>query len=108
MGKITFQFIVLLKRLAILLLLYSSCRLFFFVMYKEFFSGSLFTVALTFLSGLRFDVAAVIMINFIFIIMHLVPFNFFNSIFYQKILRFLFYIFNIPALALNILDIGYF
>ena len=100
---------VLLKRLSILLLIYSVLRLLFYLFNRQFFPFPFFPSILpAFFLGLRFDISAIIYSNLIFIILHLIPFQAFYNKSYQSILRILFYLFNIPLIILNCVDFVYF
>jgi len=103
------QLRLLVKRLALLLLLFFICRLtFYFANHASFESASLSELLIAFAAGLRFDLMTIISINFLFIFLHLVPGNWFYSNVTQGILRFLFLLVNIPALLLNCIDLEYF
>ena len=61
-----------------------------------------------FFSGLRFDLFSVLVTNALIILFHLVPAKWFLRKNYQKFLKSLYYVFNIPALLLNCIDFIYF
>jgi phosphoglycerol transferase MdoB-like AlkP superfamily enzyme len=103
------NFSLLIRRLGLLMLLYFVCRFFFlvfnFVYYSQLETG---TLVLSFVYGLRFDITAVIISNILFISLHLFPFSFFYSNIYQRVLKIIFNVFNIPFLLLNCIDFGLF
>ena len=93
---------LLLKRLGIVLMLYSVCRILFFLFNKEFFPhippGEF---GMLMLYGIRFDIASIIYVNIIFILLHLIPNPWFDKTGYQRLLKILFYTFNGIALLLE-------
>ncbi len=103
------NFVVLLRRLGLLILIYSLCRLLFLIFNFSYFAETDLSVILkSFFFGVRFDLTAVIISNILFISLHLLPFRFFYTIPYQRVLRILFNLVNIPLLLLNSIDWGLF
>lgn len=101
--------LLLCYRLAVLLLVYSLCRLFFLVFNREYFNITTFgEFLIVFLQGVRFDLAAIVLLNSLFIAGHLVPPRLFFKRNYQITLKIIFYLANIPALLFNLIDIGYY
>ena len=97
---------LLLQRIAVLLLLFSVCRILFLIFnYPYFEDAGTADILLSFLYGLRFDITAIVICNLLLIFLHFFPFLFFYSSWYQKILGFLFYLVNIPLLLLNCIDL---
>ncbi len=109
MREQIFHIKVLLKRLGILLLLYSVCRILFFVFNRDLFPyippGDFLQIMF---HGLRFDISSIIYVNFIFILMHILPNPWFDKVIYQRILRILYYVFNGVALMLESGDFIYY
>ena len=103
------QIIILLKRLAIVLGAYTLCRLFFLAFNYEMVQvvGKA-QLMLIFIYGLRFDVFSVLITNALFILLHLAPLKLFLRKNYQRLLKIVFFTFNIPALLLNCIDFVYF
>ena len=58
--------------------------------------------------GLRFDLAAVLYINALVILLMIVPFNFRFNIYYQRVVKYIFLMFNSLALAANVSDFIYY
>jgi phosphoglycerol transferase MdoB-like AlkP superfamily enzyme len=58
--------------------------------------------------GLMFDISAVVYINMIFILMHIIPFEFRYNDAYQKVLKYIFYVTNGIAIAMNGMDFVYY
>lgn len=105
MNRVTLLFL----RLGQLALLYSISRALFLAFNFQSFSqvpAQEFVSA--FLVGLRFDVAAICRINGLFIVLSLLPFSFTQSNGYQKFLRAVFLVSNIPFLIINVVDYEYF
>ncbi len=96
------------KRIGIIMLLYSLCRLLFLLFNINYFSGTgTGAMLLSFVYGIRFDISAVTYTNAFFIFFSLLPFAFFAN-WYQRVLKIVFYLFNIPALLLNCIDLAFF
>ena len=93
------------KRIIILLILYSISRIYFF--YNNF--DSFYPVKiLEFLEGIRFDLSAIIYINIPLFLLLLTPLNFKSKKKYKLLINIVFYITNIPFLILNNIDIEYY
>lgn len=91
------------------MLLYSVCRVLFYLFNMGLFPGlglGLFGTIL--IGGLRFDLSAVLYINLLFIFFQLLPIKFRYLPVYQKVLDYLFYVTNSIGLALNCIDIIYY
>jgi len=100
---------LLLMRLGQLVLLYSISRALFLAFNFQSFSQIPAPELLgAFLVGVRFDVAAICRINALFIVLSLLPIPFAYSTWYQKSLRVVFLISNIPFLIINVVDYEYF
>ena len=93
------------KRIIILLILYSISRIYLF--YNNF--DSFYPVKiLEFLEGIRFDLSAIIYINIPLFLLLLSPLNFKSKKNYKPLINIIFYITNIPFLILNNIDIEYY
>ena len=103
------QLINLLKQLGFVFLLYSFCRLLFYMFNKSYFQEISFTEfnALLFY-GLRFDAFSIAATNALYILLCALPFQFYYSKGYQKITSIIFIITNTAALSLNFIDFAYF
>lgn len=93
------------KKLGIAFLLFTLCRVVFFMVYTNNFSGVTFSL---FIYGLRFDMVAISFLMAPYIALQLLPFSFRNFNWYQKITNTLFYIGLILGITLNMVDVGYF
>lgn len=91
------------------MLLFSLCRVGFYLYNTSFFPGmTLGNFMYLMLGGLRFDLAAVLYVNLLFILLLLLPFNYRFAPVFQKVLRYLFIITNGIALAANVSDFIYY
>lgn len=101
--------ITLVRRLAILLILYTFCRILFFLLNsKSFESAEISNVLLAFLYGIRFDASIIFSSNLLFIIISILPFAFINSKRWYQGSKLLFLVVNIPLLLMNLADIEYY
>lgn len=91
------------------MLLFSLCRIGFFLfnyrMFPEVSISQFFTILK---GGLVFDISAVVYINVLFIFLHIVPFEIRYNNIYQKVLEYLFFVTNGIALAMNGMDFVYY
>ncbi len=109
MQMVLIPYKVLFKRLFLLLILYSVCRFCFFALNFHFFeSAGSIEITLLFFYGLRFDIYAILITNALFILMHILPFPVFNKLWYQRLIKIVFYVFNIPALIFNAIDFAFY
>lgn len=109
MKEQLFHIEILIKRLAIVLLLYTVCRLLFFLFNMDLFPPIPPGEFLQIMGyGVRYDVSSIIYVNIIFIFLHVVPNPWFDNPKYQRILKILFYSFNGFALLLESGDWIYF
>src|SRR6185312_8435892 len=103
------QFVVSLKRLLLLLGIYSLLRFLFLVFnYQEFSEANFSDILLVFLWGIRFDLSSICLINSPILLLSLLPFSFTIKRNYQLFLRILFLILNIPFIFLNLIDLEFF
>ncbi len=99
----------LLKRLLIVILLYSASRVLFYFYNITHFPGITFSRLLRIMQGgIRFDIAALFYVNSLYILLYLLPFNFRYKKKYKNILKYIFFITNGIALAINTMDFFYF
>ncbi|HQG63656.1 MAG TPA: sulfatase-like hydrolase/transferase [Bacteroidales bacterium] len=101
--------VVLIYRIIIVLFLFSLCRIGFYIFNLKMFPG---INAGEFLSimrgGLVFDISATVYTNLLFILLQIVPFDFRYNGTYQKVSKYLFFITNGLALAINCADFVYY
>ncbi|PRY07318.1 phosphoglycerol transferase MdoB-like AlkP superfamily enzyme [Pontibacter ummariensis] len=103
------SFTLLLRRLGLLLALYMLLRIVFYLFnLSTFAEASPTTTLLAFVHGLRFDIAAVLIINGLFILLSLLPIGNTLAPTYQRILKWVFVLFNAPFLALALVDLEFF
>ena len=98
-------YIVLVLRLLLAMLLYTLCRLGFYLFNKSYFtditSDDLLRI---FVGGLRFDLSAVLYTNALVILLSIIPLQVRFHQVYQRIVMWLFFIFNGISLAANVYD----
>lgn len=88
-----------------MLLIYTLCRFLFWWLNSDYFSEVGLGV---FWGGFIYDLAAIFMWNLLFAFLSLVPFPIREKKGYQRFLTWVFYIINLPALALQLIDMEYF
>jgi len=99
----------LILRLLIILLLFSICRIGFYLFNIPFFPDVTFMKFLKMMwGGLKFDISAILYTNLLFVLLHLLPFPFRYNKHYQQVLKYLFFVFNGIALAANAADFIYY
>jgi phosphoglycerol transferase MdoB-like AlkP superfamily enzyme len=100
----------LFKRISLLLILYSICRLLFVLNYWDAFSDvSSGQLALSFVHGLRFDLATIFITNLLIFLPLSIPWQWLqNSKWFQKSINFYFILVNIVGVSANLADMEYF
>lgn len=102
-------YLMLVWRFALLMIIFTLCRLLFYMFNVDFFAN-LTTAGLLriFAGGLWFDTSALIYTNILYTILYLLPFTFRYSNWYQGILKYLFVVTNSIAIGANCADFIYF
>ncbi len=101
--------LVLIYRVFILLILYTLARLGFFYCNIEHFPDMTLPRFLRIMQGgLKFDISAIFYVNLLYFFLYLLPIPARTTSTYQKILKYIFVIFNGIALAANVGDFFYF
>lgn len=102
-------FVVLAYRILLVMLLFSLCRTGFFLFNHKMFPGVSFIQFITILKGgLAFDISAVVYINILFIFLHTVPLEVRYNDVYQVILKYIYFLTNGIAIAMNGMDFVYY
>lgn len=102
-------YIVLMLRLLLVFVVYTVCRLLFYLLNRNIFTDIDFPYLLTMMiGGLKFDASAIFYTNILFIVLHIIPFRFRYNRAYQKAIAIIFYIVNGFAIALNMMDAVYY
>ncbi len=102
-------FIVLAYRILLLMLLFSLCRIGFYLFnYKMFPGVTLYQFFTIMKGGLVFDISAIVYINLLFIFLNIIPFDFRYKDAYQSVLKYVFFITNGVAIAINGMDFVYY
>lgn len=92
-----------------LIILYSVCRILFYLFNIDLFPDILFSQLLTMLrGGLKFDISALLYLNSLWLLMVILPFKLRNNKSYLKTAMFIFIIFNTFGLFANCVDIIYY
>ncbi|WP_276496997.1 LTA synthase family protein [Pontibacter litorisediminis] len=102
-------FKLMLRRLGLLLVLYTLLRLLFYVFnYAAFAEAGAGELLFAFVHGLRFDLAALLIVNGLFILLSLLPVG--NTLHpaYQRVLKWVFILCNAPFIALAVVDVEFF
>lgn len=99
----------LLERLAFLMSVYTLCRVLFLVFnYNKLHGSGFANLAYAFFFGLRFDLSVVFSVNVLFVMLSMLPLPLTNHSGWQKFLKWLFVVSNIPFIFMNLADIEYF
>lgn len=102
-------FKLMLRRLGLLLVLYTLLRLLFLIFnYPEFAEAGAGQILFAFAHGLRFDLAAILAINGLFILLSLLPAGKTLHPGYQRVLKWVFILGNAPFIALAMVDVEFF
>lgn len=97
------------QQLLLSMLLFSICRIGFYLYNTEFFPDLSFTHFLNLLwGGLRFDLATVLYVNALLIVLTILPFDFRFNKAYQIFIKYSFYFFNAVAAIANLADFAYY
>lgn len=101
--------VLLFKRLGLVLLGYSICRLLFLVFNSNYFlSLSFKEIFYGCFIGIRYDITAIVITNTPIILLHLLPEKIFNRTFIQSATKFIFIFINAFMFLLNAIDFGLF
>ncbi len=102
-------FVVLAYRILIVMLLFSLGRMGFFLFNFKMFPGISPGEFLSILKGgLSFDISAIVYINILVILLSIIPLDIRYSDVYQSILKYIFFITNGIAIAMNGMDYVYY
>ncbi len=100
---------VVLCNLALMMLLFSLCRIFFFLIYRDTFADMTWAHFVEVCGGgLRFDLSALLLFNSLYIFCALLPLHFRADARYQKAVKWIFLTINILLLVVNCADMAYF
>ncbi len=103
------EVLILLKRILILMIIYSVSRVAFYLFNIEHFSDITFNKMMRLMAGgLKFDISALMFLNALYIVLYLLPFRFRYFTGWQRFLKYLFVISNGIAIVANTSDFFYF
>ena len=93
--RLTSEYLVLIYRFAIVMLLYSIGRILFFCFNRSLFGHVDFSSFLRIMrGGFMFDTSAVLYLNALYFLLFLFPFSFKFSAFYQRLIKWVFMTIN--------------
>ncbi len=99
----------LLLRLLLAMLLFTICRVGFYLFNTSFFPEmTVRKFSWLLWGGLQFDLSALLYINSLYILLTIIPFDFRFRFSYQEVLKYIFFILNGCALATNVADFIYY
>ena len=102
-------YVILLKRLMLVMGIFSLSRFFFYWINRSLFINITFSDYIRMsVGGLKFDTVAVLYTNILFIFLFVIPFKIRYHVYYQLFLKYIFIITNTVAIALNCVDFIYF
>ncbi len=102
-------YVALLYRFVLLLVLYSFCRLGFYLANQSFFNHLGFAdLAYIFIGGIKFDLVALLYLNSLYIVLQAIPFPFRYNTGYQKFCKWLFILTNSLGFLANFIDFVYY
>lgn len=103
------EYLVLAYRFALMMLVYTICRILFYLFNTASFPKVTFSSFLTILKGgLMFDLSALIYLNAVYFLLFLLPFRFKFTEGYQRMLKIVFIGVNTVGIAFNLIDIVYY
>jgi phosphoglycerol transferase MdoB-like AlkP superfamily enzyme len=103
------EYLVLIYRMAVLMAVYSLCRILFYLFNTSSFPNVTFLSSLTILKGgMMFDISALLYLNSVYMLLFLLPFRFKFRNGYQLFLKWIFMIGNGVGIAFNLIDIIYY
>jgi len=102
-------YVVLVYRILLILFLFSLCRVGFFLFNFKMFPGVTLSQFLIIMKGgVVFDISAIVYINIVFILLCIIPFDIRYNAIYQRIVKWLYFITNGIAIAMNGMDFVYY
>lgn len=88
---------------------YSIFRLLFFLFnYHSFTQSTVTEILFAFVVGLKFDLSAIVYINSLFILLHLIPLGLRYKKWYDKLLKWIYFITNFTVLFFGLVDLRWF
>lgn len=103
------EYLVLIYRIGLMMLIYSLCRLGFYFFNTGFFTNVNFPDFIHIMwGGLMFDISALLYLNSLYLFLFLLPFRFKFRPGYRQFLKWIFFVFNGAGLAANVSDFIYY
>ena len=102
-------FVVLAYRMLLVMLLFTLCRIGFYVFNLQMFPGVSTGQFINILwGGVVFDISAAVYINSLFIVLQIIPFDIRYKSVYQSVVKYIFFVTNGVAIAMNGMDFVYY
>jgi arylsulfatase A-like enzyme len=102
-------YIALIKWFFLIMVVYTACRVGFYLFNASYFPNVTFSSFLyTLYGGLRFDISAVLYSNSLFLLLIIIPNPWQFKPWYKKLLKYVFVIVNSVAIGMNMIDFVYF
>lgn len=103
------SYLALAGNIGIVMILFSICRILFYLFNLKLFSDVVFSEMMRMMwGGLRFDFSAIVLINSVYVLFFFLTFRLKYNAVVQKIFKYWFVATNSVALALNCIDMAYF
>jgi hypothetical protein len=101
--------VLFLYRLILSMIVFTICRITFFILNKDLFMEVELSDFLKMaLGGLKFDLVAILYTNILFIVLCIIPFKFRHNKTYQRVLKWIYIVCNSIAILVNCIDMIYF
>lgn len=102
-------YVELIKKILLSLFLFQLCRIGFYLFNLNYFSGiNAQQFVLIIAGGLKFDLAAALYINVLVIVLVILPHPWRFHALHQQIVKYIFFLFNALAMAMNVIDFVYY
>lgn len=102
-------FVVLAYRMLLVMILFTLCRIGFYVFNLQMFPGVSAGQFISILwGGIVFDISAAVYINSLFIVLQIIPFDIRYKSVYQSVVKYIFFVTNGVAIAMNGMDFVYY
>jgi hypothetical protein len=102
-------YVAALYNLCVVMLLFMACRITFYLVNLDLFSGTTFSQLLTICKGgVMFDISGILYLNLLYILMLAVPFTFRENKSYLRIAKSIFLTTNSLGIVANCIDMVYF
>lgn len=105
----TNEYLVLIYRMTLMMIIYSMCRVGFYLFNSDLFGNVDFDGFLIIMrGGWMFDISALLYLNLLYLVLFLLPFRFKFSSWYRSLLKWVFIVTNAVGLVANVSDFIYY